>query len=165
MDDINEIKDGLIELFTDDPINWVKWIAVFTVLIATHFISVPLFNKVNYLLSWDRKGEKAKEKGNVIEATLIDVWKEVTESSWYYHATYEYIDLKGKKKKYYCFFIDPNYPSKKMELYYLDNPKKLFSVDEYHYENHKGIILIPIWVLPWVLAVITMMFLQIPIPQ
>ena len=47
---------------------------------------------------------------------------------------------------------------------YLDNPRKLFSVEEYHYENHKAILLLPVIFLPWILALAAMFLLNIPLP-
>ena len=49
-------------------------------------------------------------------------------------------------------------------LYYLDDPKKLFSYEEYHYENHKAVLLLPIILLPWVLAIAAMFLLGIDRP-
>ena len=41
-------------------------------------------------------------------------------------------------------FKEPTRPPVYLYLYYLDNPRKLFSVEEYHYENHKAILLLPV---------------------
>ena len=55
-------------------------------------------------------------------------------------------------------------PPLKLYLYYLNNPNKLFSYEEYHYENHKGIVMLALAALPWALAVAAMFLLKIERP-
>ena len=64
-----------------------------------------------------------------------------------WHTTYRY-SSDGEEKHYNAYFNNPNTPPLNMELYYLDNLKKLFSYAEYHWENHKGIILLLLMALP-----------------
>ena len=114
------IKEALIGVFSDDPINWVKWGIVFAILIGGYIIAIPLYGKVSSRLSWERKRDIA--------------------------------------------FKEPTRPPVYLYLYYLDNPRKLFSVEEYHYENHKAILLLPVIFLPWILALAAMFLLNIPLP-
>ena len=44
---------------------------------------------------------------------------------------------------------------------YVDDPNKLFSCEEYRYENHKGLLLFPVMLLPWILAVAVMFLLGV----
>ena len=49
------IQEALITMFTDDPVNWLKWAIVFAVLIGGYAIAVPLYKKVSHGVSWERK--------------------------------------------------------------------------------------------------------------
>ena len=49
------IKEALIGVFSDDPINWLKWGIVFAILIGGYIIAIPLYGKVSSRLSWERK--------------------------------------------------------------------------------------------------------------
>ena len=69
-----------------------------------------------------------------------------------------------KSEEYHAYFKEPTRPPVYLYLYYLDNPRKLFSVEEYHYENHKAILLLPVIFLPWILALAAMFLLNIPLP-
>ena len=46
------IKEALIGVFSDDPINWLKWGIVFAILIGGYIIAIPLYGKVSSRLSW-----------------------------------------------------------------------------------------------------------------
>ncbi len=39
------IQEALITMFTDDPINWLKWAVVFAILIGGYAVAVPLYKK------------------------------------------------------------------------------------------------------------------------
>lgn len=159
-----ETREMLYAVFTDDPINWLKWAVVFAVLIGSYFFSIPLYNKVSYEISWEKKRDIAIQRGHVLTAVLVSAWRSYGENSVTWHAKYEY-DFKGKTREYRALFHEPNSPSKKMDLYYLENPKRVFSCEEDHYENHKGFILIPLFFLPWILASLTLILLNITIPE
>ena len=51
----DEYKEALIGVFSDDPINWLKWGIVFAILIGGYIIAIPLYGKVSSRLSWERK--------------------------------------------------------------------------------------------------------------
>lgn len=157
-----DIKEALIRLFTDDPINWIKWGLVFIILIGGYIIAIPLYRKISYRLSWEHKRDIARNKNHVIEATLIKKrpYGDVGHYNW--RATYRYT-IQGKEREYHAHFKDPERPRTKLYLYYLNSPHKLFSVEEYHYENHKGILFVPIILLPWILAIVAMFLLNIPL--
>ena len=156
------IKDALTGVFTDDPVIWIKWGSVCAILIGGYAIAIPLYGKLSSRLSWERKRDIARSRGHVIKAALIRKHPkgEVGKYSW--SATYRY-EFQGKEQKYHAYFKEPASPPVWLYLYYLDNPRRLFSVEEYHYENHKAILLLPVIFLPWILAVIAMFLLNIPL--
>lgn len=39
------IQEALLTMFTDDPINWIKWAVVYAILIGGYVIAVPLYKK------------------------------------------------------------------------------------------------------------------------
>ena len=64
-------KEAFVRLFTDDPINWIKWGLVFAILIGGYILAVPLYRKISYLLSIERKRDIAKSKNHIVKATLV----------------------------------------------------------------------------------------------
>ena len=56
------IKEALIGVFSDDPINWLKWGIVFAILIGGYIIAIPLYGKVSSRLSWERKRDIARSR-------------------------------------------------------------------------------------------------------
>ncbi len=61
------VRGPLLEMFTDDPVNWVKWAVVFTVLIGFFILSFKIYGKIEYHLSIQKKADQARAKGYVIE--------------------------------------------------------------------------------------------------
>ena len=157
------IKEALISLFTDDPLNWIKWGVVFAVLIAGYVIAIALYKKISYHLSWERKRDIAKSRGHIIKATLTNKHPSGEVAHYNWHAVYHYT-LQGEARHYTAYFKHPATPPLFLYLYYIDNPNKLFSCDEYHYENHKGLILFPVIFLPLILAVGAMFLLGVELP-
>ena len=145
------IQEALITMFTDDPINWLKWAVVFAVLIGGYAIAVPLYKKASHGMSWERKRDIAKSRDHVIKASLVDKHPsgEVSRHNW--RAVYRYT-IDGEERQYVAHFKHPATPPLYLYLYYIDNPGKLFSCEEYHYENHKGLLLDPHQDRPWNLA-------------
>lgn len=39
------ITEALTGVFSDDPINWIKWGIVFAILIGGYIIAIPLYGK------------------------------------------------------------------------------------------------------------------------
>lgn len=157
------IKEALISLFTDDPLNWIKWGVVFAVLIVGYVIAIALYKKISYHLSWERKRDIAKSRGHIIKATLTNKHPSGEVAYYNWHAVYHYT-FQGEARQYTAYFKHPATPPLFLYLYYIDNPNKLFSFDEYHYENHKGLILFPVIFLPWILAVGAMFLLGVELP-
>lgn len=164
-----DIKEAFIQLFTDDPVNWVKWVIVFVVLILGYRFSIPLYEKVSYRFSFDYKRDIARARGHIIRATLLyrhktgDVWK------YDWNARYEY-SIDGKTRTYGTFFRNPNTPPLVLYLYYVDNPRHLFAMEDNSIGKTFGnfcssLITLFFTVLPWILACITTAVLQIPLPQ
>lgn len=65
------IQEALTGVFTDDPLNWVKWAAVFAVLILGYVVAVPAYKRITYLLSWERKRDIARSRNHIIEVALL----------------------------------------------------------------------------------------------
>ena len=61
------IKEALIGVFSDDPINWLKWGIVFAILIGGYIIAIPLYGKVSSRLSFQRTTDR-----QVITAVLVE---------------------------------------------------------------------------------------------
>ena len=141
------------EMFTADPVNWVKWAVVFTVFIAGFFIAFKVEKLLAPVLeSRERKKQIALERGNVIEAKLLTRsrrnYREAGADEW--SGKYEYT-VGGRTKTYHATFYHIT-PPHVLRLYYVNNPKKLFSMEEYHYELGKGLLLFPIRFLPFILG-------------
>ena len=128
------IQEALITMFTDDPVNWLKWAIVFAVLIGGYAIAVPLYKKVSHGVSWERKRDIAKSRDHVIKASLADKHPSGEVSRYDWHATYHYT-IDGKERQYTAYFKHPSTPPLYLYLYYVDDPDKLFSCEEYHYEK------------------------------
>lgn len=154
------IQEALIGMFSDDPINWLKWGVVFAILIGSYVIAVPLYKKLSYRISWERKREIARSRGHVVKASLENKHPigEVARYNW--RATY-CCTVQGEERKHTAYFKHPATPPLSLYLYYIDNPNKLFSYEEYHYENHKGMLLLPVIFLPWILACIALALLGV----
>ena len=157
------ITEALTGVFSDDPINWIKWGIVFAILIGGYIIAIPLYGKVSSRLSWDRKRDIARSKDHVIKAALVKKHPKGEVGKYDWSATYRY-KLQSEEREYHAYFKEPTRPPVYLYLYSLDNPRKLFSMEEYHYENHKAILLLPVIFLPWILALTAMFLLNIPLP-
>lgn len=123
-------------------------------------IAVPLYKKVSHGVSWERKRDIAKSRDHVIKASLADKHPSGEVSRYDWHATYHYT-IDGKERQYTAYFKHPSTPPLYLYLYYVDDPDKLFSCEEYHYENHKGLLLLPVIFLPWILAGIALVLLGV----
>ena len=154
------VQEALVTMFTDDPVNWVKWAVVFAILIGGYFIAVPLCKKVSYRMSWERKRDIARSRDHIIKAALVDKSPRGEAANYNWSATYRY-PLGGEERKYNAYFKHPSTPPLYLYLYYLDDPGKPFSYEEYHYENHKGLTLFPIVFLPWLLAAAALVLLGV----
>ena len=157
------IQEALTGVFTDDPLNWVKWAVVFAVLILGYVIAVPAYKKITYRFSWERKRDIARSRNHIIEVALLRKHRSGEVSHYDWHAVYRYT-VGGEEKEYRAFFKHPGTPPFKLYLYYLEDPKRVFSYDEYHYENHKGCLYAVISFLPWILAVLFLFILQVKLP-
>ncbi len=154
------IQEALITMFTDDPVNWLKWAIVFAVLIGGYAVAVPLYKKVSHGMSWERKRDIAKSRDHIIKASLVDKHPSGEVSRYNWRAVYRYT-VEGEERQYTAHFKHPATPPLYLYLYYVDDPDKLFSCEEYHYENHKGLLLFPVIFLPWILARIALVLLGV----
>lgn len=158
-----EMKEAFYALFTSDPVNWIKWGIVFFALISGYVIDILLYKKVTYRFEREHKCEIARNRNHVIKATLCKKFPTGKVSEYDWHAIYKY-SLNGQEKKYKAFFKNPNEPPLILYLYYVNNPKKLFSMNEYYWNGCKGLIEFLVVIFPWLLAGIVLFLLKIPIP-
>ncbi len=161
---LHEFKTDLTEFYTDDPINWIKWIAVYAVLILAYIWWIPRYNKISYRFSWERKRDIAISRNHVIQSTLVDSFRSGKDSNKMWHAKYLYV-IDGEERIHRCMFNFPSVPSRTATLYYVDNPKKIFCYGEYHWEIPKGFVLVFLMFVPWYLAMVTILVLGIPLPK
>lgn len=159
-----DYQAAFTELFTDNPVNWVKWVIVFVVLIGGYCFAIPLSKKVTYRFGLEYKCDLARARGHVIKAFILDKYPTGDPGSYDWHAKYEY-SLSDKTKIYRAFFKHPNSPPRVLYLYYVKNPKRVFARDEYHWNPLFGLLMLFFTFLPWILACSTMFLLQIPLPQ
>ncbi len=155
-----EIQAALYEVFTDDPINWIKWVIVFGVLIIGYIVTFPFYKKVSYFLSYKRKQDIAMSRNHIIKAKRIKSYVIGDSSERSCRGTYTYT-IDGKEKEYRAIFRNTKTAPIMLNLYYVDSPKKLFSMDEYRWQNHKGIVLLFVMSIPWILAISAMLILKI----
>ena len=164
---MEEVRGPLLEMFTDDPVNWVKWAVVFTVLVIGYILAFKIYSKIEYHLSVQKKADQAREKGHVIEnAKLIKARKKGTyqerkeKNKTTYSASYRYT-LDGKEKEYHAYFAN-NYPPETIDLYYKNSPRKLFSVEEYYWQAPIGVLYLALFFMPFVLAALTGLAIGVP---
>lgn len=155
-----EIKEVLLEVFTDDPVNWIKWILVYMVLIFGYIAILPLYRKIGYWLSYHRKRELAESKGHVFDAKMIEHYSVDNLKKRTRQATYGYM-IQGQELRYRAKFKRPNKPPNALKLYYIDDPKKMFCCEEYHWQESKALSLLLVIFIPWILATLAMTLLAI----
>ena len=140
MNDIEMIKEGLTQTFSNDPIIWGKWLLVFIAFILTIVVRIKfkIDDKFAPSKKLDEKVKKAIENKHIINATLISsrVYRENDTCS----GRYEY-EINGKKYKYSAMFTGI-YPRRILHLYYEDNPRKVFTNEEYHHYVLRGLPLV-----------------------
>ena len=91
------IKDALIGVFTDDPVNWIKWGIVFAILIGGYVIAIPLYGKISSRLSWERKRDIARSRDHIIKAALIRKHPKGESGKYSWNAAYRY-EFQGEEK-------------------------------------------------------------------
>lgn len=140
MNDIITIKDGLTQTFSDDPIIWGKWLLVFIAFILTFVIRIKfkIDDKFDLSKKLDEKVKKAIDNKHIINAILIS--SHVDRENNTCSGKYEY-EINGKKHKYSAMFTG-TYPRRILHLYYEDNPRKVFTNEEYHHYVLRGLPLV-----------------------
>ena len=118
------------------------------------------YKKVSHGMSWERKRDIAKSRDHIIKASLVDKHPSGEVSRYNWRAVYRYT-VADEERQYVAHFKHPATPPLYLYLYYVDDPDKLFSCEEYHYENHKGLLLFPVIFLPWILACIALVLLGV----
>lgn len=135
---------------TSGPEMGLKSGIVIAVLVIGYIIIFPIYCKVDYLLSWERKRDLAISRGHVIEAKRVKYAVGAGDNDS--HATYEYI-MKNQKKVFRALFINRFIPPETLQLYWIDNPRKVFAMEDYHYGVFsRGIPLLILIAMPWLLA-------------
>ena len=171
---MNEIGQALMETFGSNPINWIKWIIVFAVLIITYVVLIKskVKQKVEYYLGKDYKKDKAREKGHVFKGELVsekatfhrgDIDDPKDHDYWINRATYVYDDKTGKQRSYKAKIYQQHAPTI-ITLYYVDDPRKPFTMEEKPLRNRNPILTIFYIIytfLPWLLAALMVKILGI----
>lgn len=157
----------MAEVFTNDPINWIKWGVVFAVLIVSFIISGKIIKKIAYVLQGQKKVDEAKKKGNVIKANRVSSRKEYESLEKRYSgktkhfATYEY-EVDGKTCVYNGYFRQ-KMPPKTITLYYKNNPHNPFCMEDYQWNPFGGIAYLFFILMPFLMAALTALALDIPL--
>ena len=140
MNDISTIKEGLTQTFSDDPIIWGKWLLVFIAFILTFVVRIKfkIDDKFDPSRKLDEKVKKAIDNKHIINATLIS--RHVDREHNTCSGKYEY-EINGEKHKYSAMFTG-TYPRRILHLYYEDNPRKVFTNEEYHHYVLRGLPLV-----------------------
>ena len=140
MNDIEMIKEGLTQTFSDNPIIWGKWLLVFIAFILTIVVRIKfkIDDKFKPSRKLDEKVKKAIENKHIINATLIS--SRVDRDNNTCSGRYEY-EINGKKYKYSAMFTGI-YPRRILHLYYENNPGKVFTNEEYHHYVLRGLPLV-----------------------
>jgi len=140
LNDISTIKEGLTQTFSDDPIIWGKWLLVFIAFILTFVVRIKfkIDDKFDPSRKLDEKVKKAIDNKHIINATLIS--RHVDREHNTCSGKYEY-EINGEKHKYSAMFTG-TYPRRILHLYYEDNPRKVFTNEEYHHYVLRGLPLV-----------------------
>lgn len=140
MNDIEMIKEGLTQTFSDNPIIWGKWLLVFIAFILTFVVRIKfkIDDKFDPSKKLDEKVKKAIDNKHIINATLIS--SHVDRENNTCRGKYEY-EINGEKHKYSAMFTG-TYPRRILHLYYEDNPRKVFTNEEYHHYVLRGLPLV-----------------------
>ena len=101
------IREALIHMFTDDPVNWLKWALVFAVLIGGYFVAIPLYGRLSHGMSWERKRDIARSRNHIIKASIVKKWPSGDVGHYNWHATYRYT-LQGEERRYTAYFKHPS---------------------------------------------------------
>ena len=112
------IREALIHMFTDDPVNWLKWALVFAVLIGGYFVAIPLYGRLSHGMSWERKRDIARSRNHIIKASIVKKWPSGDVGHYNWHATYRYA-LQGEERSYTAYFKHPSTPPLYLYLYYI----------------------------------------------
>lgn len=117
---------GLIEEFFTSVFNFNVFVGIIAaiVVLAIEIVYMNKHGKSN------KKVEKAKQLGNVVTAKRIKMWNDditgTSVDSWVY-ATYVY-EIRGRTYQYK--YMDRQTAPITLELYYIDNPRKVFTGKE-----------------------------------
>ena len=159
--DITRLKDAFLRCFTDNPVNWLKWIIILAVFIACYVAIIKFKIGDNILNRWERKRDKAKAMGHVIKAKLISSSISGDAPNYTSYGKYEY-SLNEKTKRYTAYFNYKN-PPRIVYLYYLKNPNRVFCCDEYHVRPISGFIMALIIFSPFIICALLILLLRVDI--
>lgn len=116
----------LIEEFFNSVFNFNVFVGIVAA-IAVFIVEIIYMNKHS---KSNKRVEKAKQLGNVVTAKRIKTWNDditgTSVDSWVY-ATYAY-EICGKQYQYK--YMDRQTAPITLELYYIDNPRKVFTGKE-----------------------------------
>lgn len=151
MDSFKQFQELISSINFDPAITIGIIVIVITFVIECILLSKGYINTK----SSKKKLERAIKLNHVIKAKRISYWDdyqtadEMTNS--YYHAKYEYT-INNKKKKYR--YLSKKHPPLILNLYYINNPNKVF-----HCEEKRSVFAILFYIIPFVLGIIVIKLL------
>ena len=155
-----EIIQGVDSFLSDSPIDMVKWGSVFVVIIIGYIVLIKSKIIMKIVKKWEYKRDIAISRNHVVEAKLISEYPYGEAPNYEWHAKYSYV-IDGKELNHTAIFNDPARPPKILKLYYVNNPKRVFSEEEYIPKPLDGILVIVLVLLPFVAGTFTAILLRL----
>lgn len=159
---LETIRDGLTRLFTDDPVNWVKWAIVFAVFIGSYVVLIRSKSVDRLYHKWERKRQKAERMGHVVEGRLVKFTRAGSDSGDSSSGAYEY-EIDGVIREHRAIFDQYITPPQALRLYYINNPDRPFSTEEYHWDGFRGCLLVILNFTPFLIGAFMVWLLGIDI--
>lgn len=157
-----EVIQGVDSFLSGSPINMVKWGSVFVVIIIGYIVLIKSKIIMKIVKKWEYKRDIAISRNHVVEAKLISEYPYGEAPNYEWHAKYSYV-VDGKKLNHIAFFHEPARPPQVLKLYYVNNPKKVFSEEEYIAKPLEGIFVIVLAILPFAAGIFTAILLRLQI--
>ena len=155
-----EVIQGMDSFLSGNPINMVKWGSVFVVIIVGYIVLIKSKIIMRIVKKWEYKRDIAISRNHVVEAKLISEYPYGEAPNYEWHAKYSYV-IDGKELKHTAIFNNPARPPQILKLYYVNNPKRVFSEEEYIPKPLDGIFVIVLALLPFVAGTFTAILLRL----
>ena len=155
-----EVIQGMDSFLSGNPINMVKWGSVFVVIIIGYIVLIKSKIIMKIVKKWEYKRDIAISRNHVVEAKLISEYPYGEAPNYEWHAKYSYV-VDGKKLNHTAIFYEPARPPQVLKLYYVNNPQKVFSEEEYIAKPLEGIFEIVLAILPIAAGIFTAILLRL----